>query len=119
MSRRHLIREYQVFDSSDSTTDPVSTHTDVSGVDKIAYRLSIGASVNAILHVKVCNKDYFSATDSFELDFEETLTLNGGIDTEYLVSIDNQGFKFLFLEVTNNGGTGNIDAWITGLSVGA
>lgn len=119
MSRRHLIKEYQVFTDSDSTLEEQSLQTDISGVDKVVYRITVGASVNAILHVKVCNKEYFNAAQSFDLDFEETLTLDGGVDTEYLVSIDNLGFKYIFLEIENNGGTGDINAWISGLSIGA
>jgi hypothetical protein len=117
MSRRSILRDYQVFNNADSTTDPSSTQTDISGVDKIAYRLTIGASVNAVASVRVSNKE--DKSNPFTLNFGQSAVLVGASETEYLFTIENRGFKWMWIEVANNGGTGNIDGWVTGTTVGA
>lgn len=119
MGRRSIIREFQVLSDSDSTTNPDSTQTDVSGVDFITYRLAIGAAVNANFQVKFMNGDQFNASQAEALNFGQTLSLVGATDQDCMVVIENKGFKWMYLDVTNNGGTGNINAWITGTVRGA
>lgn len=119
MGRRSLINKFRVLNAEDSTTNPRSTETDVSSVDKVSYQISIDNTVNAIAKVKFYNDKTFVAASAKELDFQQTLSLNGASETDYMIQIENQGFKWLFLDITNNGGTGNISAWISGNTVGA
>lgn len=119
MGRRSIIREFQVLEDSDSATNPDSTHTDVSSVDFITYRLSVDASVSASAQVKFVNADTFDASQAKALNFGETLSLVGATDTDYMIEIENKGFKWMYLDITNNAGTGEINAWITGTTRGA
>ena len=119
MGRRNIIREYQVFSSADTSTSPDSAYTDVSGVDFITYRIAVGATVNAIASIKFMNGDTFSAADAEALNFGQTLSLVGATDQDYMITIENKGFKWLYIDIANNGGTGNVSAWITGTSRGA
>jgi hypothetical protein len=119
MSRRHQLKRYQVITDQDSTTSDRSTETDISALDRIFYQIEIDALVDCEIEVKVCNDDKFSVANSFSLDFEQTLALIGATDTQYNIVIENKGFKWMFIDVTNNGGTGNINAWVTGNNLGA
>ena len=120
MSRRQVIKKYQLLDQADTTTNPESTHTDVQQVDFVTYELGLDATVTALLSVQYCNDERIDASSVFkDLDFSQTLTLDGSVDTDGIVHVENKGFKFLKLSITNNGGTGNVDAWITGLTRGA
>lgn len=120
MSRRHIIRKYQLLDQADTTTNPESAFTDVQQVDFVSYEFGLDATVNATLDVQYCNDERIDASSVFkDLDFNQTLILDGSVDTDGIVHVENKGFKFLKLKITNNGGTGNIDAWITGLNRGA
>ena len=119
MGRRSIIREFQVLTNSDSATNPDSTQTDVSSVDFITYRLAIDDSVNATVQVKFMNADQFDASQSEALSFGQTLSLVGATDQDCMIIIENKGFKWMYLDITNNAGTGNINAWITGTVRGA
>lgn len=119
MSRRHLIRKFQVLTDSDSTTSPNSIATDVSGVDFITYQIDCASSVNSFLKVYVSNDDQFNSSNKTELDFDTTLTIIGASDTSYTIHIENLGFKWLQLSFTNNGGTGLLNAFVTGAGRGA
>lgn len=119
MGRRNIIREYQVLSNSDTTTSPDSAQTDVSSVDFITYRIAVGATVNASVSVKFMNAEIFSAADAEALNFGQTLSLVGATDQDYMITVENKGFKWMFLDIANNGGTGNVSAWITGTSRGA
>lgn len=119
MSRRSIIKKYQVLTSADSATNPNSTQTDVSGVDFITYQINIAALVNANLVVNFSNNDTFAQSEVIALDFAQTTPLLGSTDTEYIVHIENKGFKWLQISVANNGGTGVVNAWVSGTVRGA
>ena len=116
MSRRNIIRKYQVLTDADSTSDPVSIVTDVSGVDFITYQLEIGASVDTELEVQFCNDD---SQDFKPLNFGQSVLLIGSVDQDHMAHIENKGFKFLRLSIADNGGSGNINAWVSGNGRGA
>lgn len=119
MSRRHLIRKFQVLTDADSTTSPSSIATDVSGVDFITYQIDIDATVDSILKVYFSNDDQFNSATKTELDFAAALPIMGATDTSYTVHIENLGFKWFQLSFTDNAGTGLINAFITGSGRGA
>lgn len=119
MSRRSRIKQYQVLNAADTTTSPLSVPTDISSVDFITYQIEIDPTVDAILNVYFCNSDIFDTTKKEKLDFGLATPLNGAAETKYMVPISNRGFKWLCLEVEDNGGNGNASAWITGTVVGA
>lgn len=119
MSRRSRIKQYQVLSAADTTTSPLSKETDISSVDFITYQIEIDPTVNANLNVYFCNSDIFDTTKKEQLDFGQATPLNGLADTKYMIPISNRGFKWLLLEVQNNGGNGNVSAWITGTVMGA
>jgi hypothetical protein len=120
MGRRSQLPKYQVFSAVDTTTDPESTPTDISSVDEITYEIEIDNTVDASLEVKFCNDSILSDTSIFKaLDFNQATPLDGSTETSGLVHIENKGFKWMKLAVTDNGGTGDINAWITGTVKGA
>ena len=120
MSRRQIIKKYKVLDAVDTSTDPMSLQTDVSGVDFITYEIDLDSTVDATLKVEFCNDDFISSSSVFkELDFQQVLSLNGSVDAYGVVHIANQGFKWLRLAITNAGGTGLISAFISGSVRGA
>jgi hypothetical protein len=119
MCRRNVLKKFQLFNAVDSTTNPQSEHTSVSQLDFITYEVLIDSSVNAFLKVYYCNDEVFNASNIRELDFGSPVALLGSNDTEYTLHIENMGFKWLLLEVTNNAGTGDVSAWITGNVRGA
>lgn len=120
MGRRTVLPKFQVYTNADTTTDPVSTVSDVSGVDYVTYQLTADASVNASLTVEFCNDDRIDANSVFKaLDFGQTTPIIGATDAEYLVHVQNRGFRHLKLSLTNNAGTGNVNAWVSGTAMGA
>ena len=119
MCRRNVLKKFQLFDAADSTLDPASGHTSVSQLDFITYENSIDASVDAVLEVQYCNDEVFNAANLKSLDFGAPINLDGAVDTDYTIHIDNMGFKWLLLKITNNAGTGDVSAWITGNVRGA
>jgi hypothetical protein len=119
MGRRNIINKFQVMDAEDSTSDPVSTSTDVSGVDFITYQIEIDALVDATLEVYFCNDDSYSQANATQLDFGQPLTLDGATETNYTVQIRNMGFKNLAIKIVDVSGSGDVSAWITGTGVGA
>lgn len=120
MSRRHIIKKYRVLDNSDTTLDPESIISEIAQVDIISYQIEIDATVISTLEVTYCNDELLTSSSVFyTLDFGQVLALDGSINTDGLIHIKNNGFKFLKLKVINNGGTGNISAFITGTGIGA
>lgn len=118
--RRKILNKHQVYSSADSSTNPSSLHTDISGIDNILYVVDIDSSVDGSLVVEQCGDDKIIPSSEFKsLNFGENIVLNSANDTEYTLSIKNQGFKWMRLSFNNNGGSGNINAWISGNSVGA
>ena len=119
-SRRNNLRQFQVYTNANSTTSPVTTATDVSGLDNITYLVTVGSLVNGELKVEFSNaKDLQSAITFYALDFGEQLILDGPTELLYTIKIDNHGFKFMRLTFTNGSGSGNINAWVSGNTVGA
>lgn len=119
MGRRSQISKYQVLTDADSAANPVSTETDVSGVDFLIYQLEASVSVNALLYVYFTNERIFNPNDIEKLNFGQSTPLVGSIDNKYMVVIENKGFKWMQIVVENNGGTGNVNAWVTGTVRGA
>lgn len=119
MSRRHIIKEFQVLTNSDTTSDPQSTPSDISSVDFITYKAVIDNTVNAIARIYVCNKPIFDPSSLIELNFGSAMPMVGATETDYLFHIDNRGFKWMVLDIEDNGGAGNINAWVNGISRGA
>lgn len=119
MSRRSLIKKFQVLSGADTTSAQSSEETDVSGVDFIFYEVSIDATVNATLSVYYSNDNVFDASTAKALNFGTTTSLAGATDTHYIVQIENPGIKWIQLRTANNGGTGNVSAWVAGTVRGA
>jgi hypothetical protein len=115
---RKIIKPFQVYSSADSTTNPTSIITDVSGIDKIKYLITVAATVVGTLEVEFSEEEN-NPTTFYPLNFGTTLSINGASEMNYAALIDNYGFKWMRLSFTNNAGTGNINAWISGNSVGA
>lgn len=119
MSRRNILKRFQLFNQEDTTTDPQSDHTDISQLDNVTYELSIDNTVNANLDIYYCNTERFDQSQAEKLGFSSQIVLNGATDTKITIHIKNLGFKWLYLKLTDNGGSGNIDAFITGNVGGA
>lgn len=119
MSRRNVLKKYQLFNNEDSSTSPTSKETDVSQLDFVTYQLSIESGVNATLLVLFSNDERFDNTNISELNFGAPIILDGSTEASYIIHIQNQGFKWLLLNVVDNGGSGNVSAWVTGNVRGA
>jgi hypothetical protein len=119
MSRKNTLRPYQVFNNADTTAAPSGIYTEVSGLDFITYLITVDSSVNCEMAVYF-KKENRPGTTSYKLDFGEQIIINGSLETEYTIKIQNHGFSFLSLEFENDlGGNGNLDAWVSGTTVGA
>jgi len=119
MSRRNVLKKYQLFNSEDSTTNPISKETDVQQLDFVTYQISVDSGVNATLLVLFSNDERFDPANVTELNFGSPIVLDGATETQYVLHIQNQGFKWLLLNVVDNGGSGAVSAWITGNVRGA
>jgi hypothetical protein len=120
MGRRLEIAKYQILADQDTTTNPESEPTDVSQCDNILYQLKVDSTVDGSVEVLFCNDRVLQTWSVFEpLDFGAPLTVVGSSDTDYMIEMNLKGIKFLKLKFTDNSGTGNISAWITGNSIGA
>lgn len=68
---------------------------------------------------------YVSKTDDKDgnygaLDFGEQIIIDGAIETDYIIEVRNSGFKWMALEFENTlGGSGNLNAWVSGTVRGA
>lgn len=120
MGRRTILPKFQVFNAANTASSPESLVSEVAGVDSITYEIEIGAAVNAIIAVLFCNDAKISSASVFRpLEFKQTLSMVGSTDTSGMVHVKNMGFRHMKLKVTNNGGTGNISAWVSGTVEGA
>jgi hypothetical protein len=52
-------------------------------------------------------------------DFAQPLIIDGATDTEYFITLKEHSAQSMRLSFVNNGGTGNIDAWIVATNIGA
>lgn len=119
MSRRNLLRAYQVFTNANTATAPTGTETDVSGLDNITYQITVQNTVNCEMAVYVSKDDARDGTYS-PLYFGEQIILDGSVETDYFIQIKNPGFKWMVLEFENTlGGSGTLNAWVSGNSEGA
>lgn len=120
MSRRRILNKFQVLEGMDSSMSPVSEPTDVSGLDNITYLVEIDPSVDGEMLVEHCEDEKLSDSSVFkELNFGEQVILNSANDLDYTLQIKNAGFRHMRLSFVDNGGSGNINAWISGNTVGA
>lgn len=118
--RRNELRQFQLWNDVDSTTNPSSIETDVSGIDNVTYLAQIDPAVVGQFLVRFCNDQFIKPDSIFrELNFGEPLAVNGTNDVNYTMKIENHGFKWMRLYFQNSAGSGNIDAWISGNTVGA
>lgn len=120
MSRKQRAPKYTIWSAIDTTTSPTSDPTGTKQLDSILYEITIDPTVNATLKVEGSTDADNAVTKTFsELDFGTSLALVGATDTQYKVLIRDNTFNFLRLALTNNTGTGNITAHVSGVSKGA
>lgn len=119
MSRRNFLNGFTLLSDEDSTSTFEAPETNVQGLDKITYYLEVDNTVDGTVRFLVCNDKDFN-TDGFYLDFDQTLSVVGATDTEYLFVIENTGFKWLRMEWVPSAGSGNlVRAIVSGVSRGA
>lgn len=118
MGRRNILRPFQVYTDSDSTLNKSSQITDISGLDNITHLVVVDPAVDGVMKVEFSIQEQ-QPTVFYPLSFGESLNLVGASETVYSTKIENHGFKWMRLSFVNNAGTGNINAWISGNSVGA
>ncbi len=84
------------------------------------YEISLDATVVGTLEVEGSSDDDNAPIKTFEpLDFGTTINLNGAVSLTDEILIKENPYRFLRLKFTNNAGTGNISAFVSGNSVGA
>ena len=120
MSRRHIIPKFQLWNQVDSSTNPTTAATDVSSVDFITYHLTVDSGVSGELAIYFSNdRQQFDINNAVPLNFDPPMLINGASESNYMIEIQNKGLKYLYLEFNDGGGSGNIDAWISGTGRGA
>lgn len=119
MSRRNFLNGYTLLQNEDSTSTFSSPETSVQGLDKITYYLEVDNTVDGEVKFLVCNDKDFN-DNGYNLNFEQTLSIDGSVDTEYMFIIENTGFKWLRMDWFPGGGTGDlVRAQVSGVSRGA
>jgi hypothetical protein len=118
MGRRSVLPSYQVLTDQDSTSNFQSDPTECEGVDKFAYDVTVDSSVTGTLSVEYCNERKEEDYDWKPLSFGETTGIDGSVETEYRFQIE-VSFKRVRLSWVNGAGTGNINAKVYGITVGA
>jgi hypothetical protein len=119
VGRKQRAPKYTIWSAVDTTTAPTSDGTGVKQLDTVLYEITVGASVNAILEVQGSTDDDNEPKTFSSIDFNQTLSLIGSTDTAYQVLIRDNPFNTIRLKLTNNGGTGNITAYVSGVAKGA
>lgn len=120
MGRKLRAPKYPIWSAVDTTTSPTATETGVKQLDTVVYEITVGVAVDALLEVQGSLDDDNVTTKTFSsLDFNQTLPLVGADETSYQILIRDNPFNFLRLKLTNNGGTGTITAYVSGVSKGA
>lgn len=120
MSRKLRAPKFPVWESEDSTTALYSVETGVKQLDTVLYELEIDAAVNGTIEVEgSTDRDEVAVKEWSALDFGTVISLVGSSSLKDQILIRDNTFTFLRLKFTNNGGTGNINASISGVSVGA
>lgn len=119
MGRRNILRPHQILTDADSTLDPISKNTDISGLDNITHLIKVDASVIGEIFVEFSLEESQDPQVFDPLSFGEPLALNGSVETVYSTKIQNHGFKWMRLRFENNSGTGLLNAYISGNTVGA
>lgn len=126
MGRKNNAPKFRVWDSVDTTTSPTSQKTSVHQIDHISYDLVYDNTVNANLTVEYCNDADNTPTSeqewlpiNFGSVYGTVIPLVGATDTETNIVFREMPYKALRLVLSNNGGTGNITADISGQSRGA
>lgn len=120
MSRRNVLYKHPVWTSYNSAgTATPSESTTVDQVDIVKYIITVASSVVGSITVQFTDDRFENQEVWKDLDFDQTLTINGATDTEYTILIEEHSCKKLRLSFTNNAGTGNINSWVTATNVGA
>lgn len=118
MGRRSILNPFQVFTGVDSTSNPISTITDITGLDNITHVITVDGTVNGEMFVEFSKDQGPTPQTFYPLSFGESLTIAGASEVAYMTKIQNHGFKWMRLRFANSGGSGSIDAWISGNTVG-
>lgn len=120
MSRRNLIKKFVVWNNYNSSGAAApSTNTTVDQVDDIKYIIQVDPSVDGSIEVEFADDKNVNDEVWLPLDFKRPLLIDGATETDYEILIEKAVSLKLRLSFTNNGGTGNIDAWVTGANIGA
>ena len=119
MGRRSILRAFNALKLADSTTNPISEITDVSGLDNITYLVKVDPSVVGEMFVEFSLEEKLDPGTFDVLSFGEQLIVNGPSETVYSIKVENHGFKWLRLRFADNAGAGQIVAYVSGNTVGA
>lgn len=120
MSRKLRAPKFAVWQNEDSTTATTSLESGVKQLDTITYEITVEATVNGTLEVEGSIDDDITSVKTWTpLAFSAPIVLNGAVSTADQILIQENTFTFLRLKFTNNTGTGNITAYVAGVSKGA
>lgn len=121
MGRRNLVYKYPVWTALDSTTPAVSEESFTDQLDIVKYIVKVDVTVDGSISVEFLDD---KPTDGVvptwdDLDFGQPILIVGATETEYTLLIEKHASRKMRLSFTNNGGTGDINAWFSGYQVGA
>ena len=122
MSRRHEIKNYEVFNGT-LTVDVESQITNVKNVDKVAYQINWNPADSLICDIEIyASNDY----DSSESPKWTLVNPNTGIRLDstdvlgcHIINIQNFAFDYLKINFNWVSGSGDVVASIAGHSIGA
>jgi len=120
MTRKLRAPKFAVYTASDTATDPVSLESGIKQLDTVIYDIEIDPTVNATLEVEGSIDDENTLNKNYKtLDFGTPILLDGATEVKYVVMVRDNPFTFMRLKITNTGGTGDITAYVAGVSKGA
>jgi hypothetical protein len=116
MGRKHIIKQFQVFEAQavTGTNSYDSTVTDVEQVDRVTYSIFWTSSPVGTIQVQVSDDQ----SNWQVLQFGSTINIDG-TETDHRIEINQVNFKFCKLVYTNTSGSGVLNAFIHGATEGA
>jgi len=121
MGRRNQLPKYQVWSQFDSTLSAPSEKSVVDQCDVVRYVVTVDSTVVGELFVEFTDDRSPNPSQLTwkSFDFAQPLIIDGSQDTEYFITLKEHSAQSMRLSFVNNGGTGNIDAWIVATNIGA
>jgi hypothetical protein len=116
MSRKSIVKSFQIFDTVDISTNQTSSAVNVLKLDQASISISwSGTAPVGVITVEAKN----GTNDSFyELDFGTTIPVSGNSGNHQII-LSEMPFEEIRVIYTSTSGTGSLDAIYTAKVLGA